>query len=218
MVIKSKEFISKFVNIILGLCITLFSIGFSVMLVLNLTAIYKIFIEKFNLVNKTAVSAENLMINYKGMISYLRNPFIEELKFKDFPMSTAGQVHFEDVKNIFMNVYIIMIISVVILIVFKLIKKFSININFIKALNYAANITFILFGLIVTGIIVDFSKIFILFHKIFFNNGYWIFDPKTDPIINALPETLFMVYALIVIIFLFSEAILFKIIYYKKRL
>ena len=125
MLIKSKKIISKFINIILGLCITLFSIGFSVILVLNLTFIYKIAIEKFNLVKDTGVSAENLMINYKGMINYLRNPFIEKLKFKDFAMSLSGQIHFEEVKDIFMNLYIMMFISIVILIFFKVIKKVS---------------------------------------------------------------------------------------------
>lgn len=213
MIIKKN----KFINIILGLCTTLLSIGFSVILVLNLTFIYKMAIEKFNLSKRTGVSAEDLMINYRGMIDYLRNPFIEELRFKNFSMSLSGQVHFEDVKQIFMNIYIIMFITMCILVIFKLIKKISKHINLKDTLNYSGNIIFLLFGIIVTGIVVDFSKIFIVFHKIFFNNNYWIFDPKTDPIINALPEELFMIYALIILILLFSEAIIFKIVYYKKR-
>ncbi|MBB6714304.1 TIGR01906 family membrane protein [Clostridium gasigenes] len=217
MLIESKKFTSKFINIILGLCITLFSICFSVILVLNLTFIYKISIEKFNLVKDTGVSAENLMINYKSMINYIRNPFIEELKFKDFAMSLSGQIHFEEVKDIFMNLYIMMFISMVILILFKVIKKVLVNISLIKALNYSSNMIFILFGVITTMIVVDFSKTFVIFHNIFFDNSYWIFDPITDPIINALPEMVFMIYALIIIMFLLVEAILFKVIYYKKR-
>ncbi|MBB6622706.1 TIGR01906 family membrane protein [Clostridium gasigenes] len=217
MLIESKKNISKFINIILGLCITLFSICFSVILVLNLTFIYKISIEKFNLVKDTGVSAENLMINYKSMINYIRNPFIEELKFKDFAMSSSGQIHFEEVKDIFMNLYIMMFISMVILILFKVIKKVLVNISLIKALNYSSNMIFILFGVITTMIVVDFSKTFVIFHNIFFDNSYWIFDPITDPIINALPEMVFMIYALIIIMFLLVEAILFKVIYYKKR-
>ncbi|MBU3108283.1 TIGR01906 family membrane protein [Clostridium gasigenes] len=217
MLIESKKNISKFINIILGLCITLFSICFSVILVLNLTFIYKISIEKFNLVKDTGVSAENLMINYKSMINYIRNPFIEELKFKDFAMSLSGQIHFEEVKDIFMNLYIMMFISMVILILFKVIKKVLVNISLIKALNYSSNMIFILFGVITTMIVVDFSKTFVIFHNIFFDNSYWIFDPITDPIINALPEMVFMIYALIIIMFLLVEAILFKVIYYKKR-
>lgn len=213
MIIKKN----KFINIILGLCTTLLSIGISVILVLNLTFIYKMSIEKFNLVKRTGVSAEDLMVNYKGMINYLRNPFIEELKFKDFAMSISGQVHFEEVKQIFINLYVIMFIIVCIILIFNLINKILQHINLRDILNYSANIIFLLFGIIVTGIVVDFSKIFIIFHKIFFNNNYWIFDPKIDPIINALPEELFMIYALIILILLFGQAIIFKVVYYKNK-
>lgn len=217
MLIKGEKFISKCINFILGLCIALFSIGFSVMLVLNLTWIYKFAIEKYNLVKYTGVSSEDLMINYKGMINYIGNPFIGELKFNDFAMSMQGKIHFQEVKNIFMNLYIIMFVSLVILVIFKTIKKISQHINLVKVLNYSSNIMFILFGTITSAIVADFSKAFIIFHKIFFKNSYWIFDPKTDPIIDALPENLFMVYAVIIIIFLIVEAIIFKTIYYRKK-
>lgn len=207
----------KIINIILGLCTTLFSIGLSVMLVLNLTGVYKIAIEKFDLVSGTGVSSENLMVNYKGMINYLRNPFIEELKFNDFAMSLSGKIHFEEVKDIFMSLYVIMIISVIVLVIFKVIKNISKHIKLINVLNYCSNITLILFGVITSMIVIDFSKAFVIFHNIFFDNNYWIFDPITDPIINALPEMLFMVYAIVIIIFLLGESILFKVIYYKNR-
>jgi len=218
MLIRNNKIISKLINTILGLCVALFSIGLSVMLVLNLTPVYRITIEKFNLVNGTGISAEDLMINYKGVINYLRNPFIEELKFKDFAMSSSGKIHFEEVKDIFMNLYIIMFISILVLIVFKLIKKISEHIKLVKILNYSSNIILLLFGFVAAMIAIDFSKAFVIFHNIFFKNSYWIFDPKTDPIINALPEGLFMIYALIIIIFLLGEAILFKFIYYKNRM
>ncbi len=36
-----------------------------------------------------------------------------------------------------------------------------------------------------------FSKYFIVFHKIFFDNDLWILDPKTDILINMVPEIFF---------------------------
>lgn len=214
---NEKNYKSLLINIILGICVTLFSISTSVMLVLNLTPIYKNAIDKFELVKYTGVSAEKLMINYKGMINYLGNPFIEELSFNDFTMSLSGQIHFEEVKDIFMNLYIIMAMSILIIIISKLIKKISKYINLIKVLNYCSNITLSLFGFIITMIFVDFSKAFVIFHNIFFDNSYWIFDPVTDPIINALPEELFMTYAIIIVILLIMQSVLFKYIYYKNR-
>lgn len=214
---NNKNYISKLINITLGLCITLFSIGLSIIVVLNLTSVYKIAIEKFNIVNATGIPVEKLMDNYKGMVNYLANPFIEKLEFNDFAMSISGRVHFEEVKVIFMNLYIMMVTSILIIVILKSVKKISQYINFKKVLNYSANITLILFGAIATMIFIDFSKVFIIFHNIFFDNSYWIFDPVTDPIINALPEELFMIYAIIIIVILLLKCILLKFFYYKNK-
>ncbi len=53
----------------------------------------------------------------------------------------------------------------------------------------------IFFGLAaVLGILVasNFSKFFVIFHEIFFDNDLWLFDPRTDLMIRMLPEGLFM--------------------------
>ena len=49
----------------------------------------------------------------------------------------------------------------------------------------------IFFGIAaVLGIIVasNFSKFFVIFHEIFFDNDLWLFDPRTDLMIRMLPE------------------------------
>lgn len=38
----------------------------------------------------------------------------------------------------------------------------------------------------------NFTKYFILFHHMFFNNDLWILDPSTDMLINIVPEGFFM--------------------------
>lgn len=48
-------------------------------------------------------------------------------------------------------------------------------------------------ALILAGIIsTDFSRYFIVFHHIFFNNDLWILDPAEDMLINIVPEPFFM--------------------------
>lgn len=48
-------------------------------------------------------------------------------------------------------------------------------------------------ALAIAGIIAtDFSKYFIVFHHIFFDNDLWILDPATDMLINIVPEPFFM--------------------------
>ena len=38
----------------------------------------------------------------------------------------------------------------------------------------------------------DFTKYFIIFHQIFFDNDLWILDARTDLLINIVPEPFFM--------------------------
>lgn len=55
--------------------------------------------------------------------------------------------------------------------------------------------TLLFFGIlaVVAGIIsTDFSKYFVVFHHIFFNNDLWILDPSVDLLINIVPEPFFM--------------------------
>lgn len=48
-------------------------------------------------------------------------------------------------------------------------------------------------ALVIAGIIAtDFSKYFIIFHHIFFDNDLWILNPETDMLINIVPEPFFM--------------------------
>ena len=39
---------------------------------------------------------------------------------------------------------------------------------------------------------IDFTSCFTLFHKLFFTNNLWIFDPETDYMIRMLPEGFFL--------------------------
>lgn len=38
----------------------------------------------------------------------------------------------------------------------------------------------------------DFTKYFVIFHQIFFDNDLWILDARTDLLINIVPEPFFM--------------------------
>lgn len=55
--------------------------------------------------------------------------------------------------------------------------------------------TGVFFGVLalLAGIIsTDFTKYFIIFHQIFFRNDLWVLDPRTDLLINIVPEPFFV--------------------------
>lgn len=51
---------------------------------------------------------------------------------------------------------------------------------------------FITIAVLAAIISTDFTKYFIMFHKIFFRNDLWMLDPRTDLLINIVPEPFFV--------------------------
>jgi integral membrane protein (TIGR01906 family) len=159
------------------------------------------------------------MDNYKRMISYVQNPFNKELVFNSLPMSNFGRIHFFEVKRIFIALYIISIIFIVAMIS-KIItnKNKDLGKRLIRSFNNSVNIIALIFISVSIMVATDFSKTFYFFHKIFFRNDYWIFDPIADPIINALPEEFFMIELMLIISLLILFTVVIKVLYYKNHL
>ena len=62
-------------------------------------------------------------------------------------------------------------------------------------------------------IAMNWDQFFVLFHKLFFNNDYWIFDADTDPIILLLPDGFFMHCALMILALIVIASLLCFVIY-----
>jgi len=158
------------------------------------------------------------MDNYKRVISYVQNPFNKELVLNSLPMSNFGKIHFFEVKRIFIALYIISIIFIIIMI-----SKIIINKNkgrgktLVENFNNSVNIIALIFVSVSIMIMIDFDKTFYYFHKVFFRNDYWIFDSKIDPIINALPEELFMIELILIISLLLIFTLVIKILHLKNK-
>ena len=205
------------IEIIGGLWFFLALISTVVLMVMNCTPIYSFVIDKYNLTNRTGLSADQLMLNYKEIVSYLQAPGSQYLQLSDFAMSESGVIHFADVKIIFQALYVIVILFVIALGIFLVIKHHEKDKALLSIFNKGANLAFIVFSLLLVSISVNFSETFTMFHKIFFRNDYWVFDYRTDPVILALPEQLFLILSVIIIGLLFAVCIWIKIIHYKCK-
>ena len=211
-----KVYLNSVLKILMGIFTAISIIAISTIIALNLRFIYKFIIDKYDLVNITGVSGKNLMNDYSGLINYLQNPFIEQLRFKNFAMSPYGEIHFYEVKRIFISLIIIALIFIIVNLVYAIVCKVKNNKHFMRKiiinLNSGSNILIVFFIVLVSAYIIDFSKAFIIFHKIFFKNDYWVFDENMDPIINALPEDLFMIYGAIILGIIIISSITIKVI------
>lgn len=75
---------------------------------------------------------------------------------------------------------------------YLLLKKKDVRREFLRKLGRGAFLgVLVVIGLSVGAILVDFTNLFIKFHEIFFTNDLWLLDPRTDVLIQMLPEVFF---------------------------
>ncbi|MDH2336851.1 TIGR01906 family membrane protein [Clostridium perfringens] len=205
-------------DILFSFYLLISSVVFSVIVTLNISPIlYSLFIKLNKVPNYNNLSKKEILNDYNNIIHYLNSPQEEVLKFKNFKISPIGEFHFLEVKEIFSSIYLICLACLILgIILFILLKKFKLKIS-LKAFNiFFYEVLFIFLSLILSFYL-NFSKVFTLFHKIFFNNNYWIFDPKKDPIINVLPESYFLFLAIFILFLVMILSITSKIFYTLKK-
>ena len=193
----TKKF--KPTDVLIGVIFTLLFLSLGLIFTINLRLLYYMDISILDIPKTSGIAAEVIVENYNALIDYCSPFYRGELKFPSLPASTEGLIHFEEVKNIFVSFYIIGLITLIagiVIIVYKAKKKD-------KSYLRVSSITTLVLPLVVGGAIaLNFDKAFVVFHKIFFRNDYWLFDPVTDPVINILPSEYFMHCAIVIILFL----------------
>lgn len=211
---KKYRPVNKFLVLLLSIFFALVLIITSVKVTLNLRQLYKFDIDYLKIDQLANMKKEDMLTDYNILIDYLKPSYKSELKFSSLPMSKEGKIHFEDVKGIFVKLEYLLYISLffsIIGIIYCIKKRDP------AFLKWSSIITLLLPVLLAIPFAVNFDKTFTRFHKIFFKNDYWLFDPKTDPIINMLPQEFFFHCAVLILIILTIESIIMSLIYRKIR-
>lgn len=203
---------SKFINFILGLLLSLFILGFAVKFTLNFTPLYAWEIDNLQLDTALGMDKQVLLKNYKAVTDYIEKSSIDKLVIPDFAMSPEGEFHFWEVKLIFNKIDVLFYGSAILfLLIFILYKnRKSLGRRF---LSIASWMIFLIPAALAVPFAVNFNKSFVIFHELFFDNDYWLFDPRYDPIINALPEEFFFHCAVLILLILVISFILLRILY-----
>lgn len=204
----------KFTDFIIGIIFTLLLISLAVVITINFRPLYYLDVKALNIEASSGYSEQEILSNYNALIDY-SSPFYQgKLSFPTLPASEYGLQHFAEVKDIFTFFYILGAITLIIgiaIIVYKHRKK---DYHYLLVSSICA---IVIPSIVAIALAIDFDTSFIIFHKIFFNNDYWIFDPTTDPVINILPDTFFLHCALLIIFLIITGSFLLAIIYLKKR-
>ena len=184
----------------------------SIAFTINFTPLYSFDIDYLNIEQMTGLSKDIILDNYRILMQYLNLPWITELKMPDFPASESGLFHFYEVKQLFLLDYAILGVSAVVTGLFlRMVKKeqgywrMMIPLRLMIAAPLAA----------LAIIFMNFDRLFVAFHGVFFNNDAWIFDARTDPIILALPQDFFM--HCFVLVFVLLELVLVLVYFWVRR-
>ena len=193
---------SRIFTIVYIVAIALLIVTVSIGLPIYVRPFYYAHIGPLDLVEDTGRTIEQIKAGYDEVLDYLTLPG-REFSAGDFAYSEEGKSHFEDCKVLFdLNAVVLLISGVAVLALWLANKRRLIEWQ--QPWGFAPSAvagTAVLALFVVLGALVaiDFDTAFTAFHTLFFpGKANWLFDPTTDEIILALPETFFMNCAILI--------------------
>ncbi len=164
----------------------------SVTLTVMFRPLYYFDIGQLNIPEKSGFTAQQCRENYDVLIDYNLLFGEDELIFPDMSMSEEGRIHFEEVKDIFIDMQLISIAGLTVLVLWVIwIRNAGIRKGRIIWMKYTAYVIAAVVIFVAGAMMIDWQWAFETMHAIFFDNDYWLFDPSTDPVITILPDMFF---------------------------
>lgn len=178
----------KYWNLIFSIIFSLFLILGAVRFTIGFKELYYFDIGYLGITSQIGLSEEEIKLNYDYIIDYNFSKEDSEFNMPTIKSSPEGKIHFEEVRDIFRNVNNFFVLCMIFSIIGLVINIKNKNFEFLKT----TSMSIITIPLVLSlPLLIDFNKSFIIFHKLLFDNDYWIFDPNLDPVIKMLPEEFF---------------------------
>ena len=220
---QDNKLLNRFLTVILSVFLVILVITFSIGLPIYFRPFYYMQIENLGIPEKTGHTVSEIKDAYNEVLDFLVLPN-REFGTGVFKWSEEGKSHFTDCKKLFnLNLVLFIISLAVVVISFVLHKKKIIKIcrpcgyNFTFICGISTLGFFALLGVLCS---IDFDTAFTVFHALFFpGKDNWLFDPREDQIINAMPQNFFMNCAILIassIILISLAFIVYGIIEKKK--
>jgi len=183
---------------IAGLMVSLLLLTMSISIFAYNDSIYMDLYLKNDVLQRTGMDQENLAQVTDGLIAYMVDD-VETLNMKAVIRGEEREVfnkrekdHMIDVKNLFLlneSIRGVLFGTVLFIVGLALWRKQN---SFVYKMGLRqAYVSLLLAGGLLVVSMTDFSSAFIKFHHLFFTNDLWILDPRTDTLIQMLPEPFF---------------------------
>lgn len=200
----------KFINIIFSIIFSVLIISLIIKFTVGFKQLYYFDIDYLNIPMSSGLSKEEIKKNYDYMIDYNLGKENKKFELPSIKSSKDGKFHFEEVRDIFQNIDKVLNISILLSILGIVINLINKNIEIFKTTSKAL-ITIPIISML--PLIVNFQGSFVLFHKIMFDNDYWIFDPDLDPVITILPEQFFFHVGIMILLLIIIASLINYLIY-----
>lgn len=195
----------RLLNVLFSICFSIFIIMGMVKFTVSFKQLYYFDINYLNIAQTSGFSEDEIRLNYDYLIDYNLGKEEKEFEMPTIKSSPKGKIHFEEVRDIVQNVNKLFIVFLVISVIGIFINIKNREINFLNTTSKALISIPLLLSL---PIIINFEDSFITFHKIMFDNDYWIFDPNLDPVITILPEEFFLHAGVMILVLILLSSIL----------
>jgi integral membrane protein (TIGR01906 family) len=172
----------------------------SLQLIIFNDALFKWHYETHQVTETTKMTVPDLMTVTSELLDYIKNKedhMVIKSNIDGVNQEVFGErekAHMIDVKNLYIGARNIQWFSLFLLITFigfGVIKSKMAFSEILMRIRYV--MPFLLTIMVGIGLLfaLDFNKYFTLFHELFFSNDLWLLDPKTDIMINMVPEVYF---------------------------
>lgn len=191
------------VSVVAMMCAVVAALVFSIWAAVYGDSHYKFYkkeYQKYEVTKELDMNIDHVMYVTEHMMNYLIGKEEKlsvmttvEGKEQDF-FNERDRLHMRDVRNLFLGgIKVGMICLIIAAAVLGVLIKREKNWKrlFLRTYTMALAVWLAIGILLGIAFSIDFTTCFTIFHKIFFTNNLWIFDPATDYMIRMLPEGFF---------------------------
>ena len=158
-------------NVIMTIVGILFILSFAVTVVLYFRPLYYHDIKSLDIESYSGYDEKEIRENYDVLIDYNTIFGPDKLEFPTLPMSETAEIHFEEVKNIFIPMQVISIAGVILLLIWiAFFKKKSYNLYYYLWMRYTAIFSGVAALTVCISMAIDWEWSFTTMHNILFDN------------------------------------------------
>ena len=106
-----------------GTYLSIFNILLATVVVLNCKGTYRIANKIFHIDKNLNIPRNKLYAEYGSIIDFINNPKTTDLSFESFTLSNNALYHFIEVRKIFIGIYIFLIFSISLFVIYLFVNK-----------------------------------------------------------------------------------------------